>query len=198
MDSFEDIKFYLESSYQLVLGKEVCLSRHQIGPPLGDMIELLTPGIEETNKQAIIKEFRNSYDTSSYELTKEVDGSKALLLRLSRLNKRLFLVTNKLYKPTSRILKKMNMNLFEEIVTPDKFENKRLTKSELIQYLIKTHDLDLTKTVMIGDTSHDVIAAKANFLDSISVLDGYDSIENLKNENPTFMVNSIVQLQSKI
>ncbi len=198
IDSFGDIKLSLENSYQTILNRRVLVTRNQIGPPLIEMIEELTPDLDENNKQEIIKEFRNRYDNSSYELTREMEGSVQLLSQLVNLNKHLFLVTNKAYKPTLRILEKMRVNFFKEIVSPDKFEDKRLSKSELIQYLIEAHHMRLTKTVMIGDTRHDVIAAQANQIDSISVSGGYDSIENLKKANPTFIVHNISQLQSKI
>lgn len=198
IDSFGDIKLSLESAYQTILNRSVFVSRNQIGPPIIEMIEELTPGLDEDYKLAIVKEFRNSYDNSSYGLTKEMEGSVKLLSQLFNLNKQLFLVTNKAYKPTLRILEKINIIFFKEIFSPDKFEGKKLSKSELIHYLIESHSLDPTKTVMIGDTRHDVIAAQANQLDSISVSDGYDSIENIKKENPTFIVKNITQLQSKI
>jgi len=194
IDSFGDIKLSLENSYKAILNKNVLVSRNQIGPPLTEMIEELTPGLGDEYKQAIIKEFRNTYDNSSYELTGEVEGAIQLLSQLHNSDKQLFLVTNKSYKPTLRILEKMNIGFFREIAAPDKFE-KRFNKSELIQYLIVTYNLDVRKTVMIGDTRHDVIAAKANSLDSISVLNGYDSVENLRNEKPTLIVNNLIQLQ---
>jgi phosphoglycolate phosphatase len=198
VDSFGDIKLSLENSYQAVLQKRVTLSRSLIGPPLNEMIENLTPELTMESKQAIVKEFRNHYDNSTYELTNEMEGAADFLTTLFDQGKQLFVVTNKSYTPTLRILKKLGLNMFKDVVSPDKFEGEHYTKAELIKYLIKTYFLDLRKTVMLGDTRHDIISARANSIDSISISSGYDHFENLKKEKPTYIVDNIIQLQSKL
>ena len=195
VDSFGDIQSSLEKAYQLVLGREVVVQRNLIGPPLGAMIDSLTPAITTDEKNTLIRAYRTDYDSSMYDRTTEMTGAFDLLHWLHRQDKQLFLVTNKSYKPTQRILSKFNISLFKDVMSPDKFEGKHYSKTELIQFLIDTYCLNLQETVMLGDTRHDVIAAKACAIDSICISGGYDDYESLKKENPTYIIDKIFQLK---
>jgi phosphoglycolate phosphatase len=54
---------------------------------------------------------------------------------------------------------------------------------------------DYDKIVMIGDRKHDIIGAKEAGIDSIGVLYGYGSLEEFEAEQPTYMANSVSDLE---
>lgn len=197
IDSFGDIKHSIEGSYDLVLKQTVVLLRHHVGPPLLDMIETLTPGLPEQSKQALVEAFRYSYDNSNYGLTTVIPGVRTLLSGLC--DKRLFLVTNKPYNPTLRITDKLNIHrYFKDILSPDKFGGKPYSKTQLIKCIIDSYNLDPKQSIMIGDSRHDVAAATANAMDSIFLTDGYEDIDSIQSENPTYIFKNITHLQTKI
>ncbi|MFZ1806603.1 MAG: HAD family hydrolase [Cyclobacteriaceae bacterium] len=194
VDSFGDIKQCLEHSYLKILGQEIGVTRMAIGPPLSEMIEQLTPGLSQKTKDSIIFEFRQNYDSSSYPLTTSMSGAVELIERLTALKKRIYIVTNKSYNPTKRILSKLDLTSFADVLSPDKFPGKKLTKSELIKLIINERNLAKGSMVMVGDTSHDILAAKANEIDSVSVTCGYDTLNNLIDANPTLLVVNMTEL----
>ena len=198
IDSFGDIQHALLRSYRKVLRQEVMITRSHIGPPLVEMIDVITPGLEVAKKDEVIREFRKEYDHSDYGMTFETEGAMNLLKHLKSCGKDLYLVTNKAFLPTQNILRKLDIDFFRDVITPDKMNGKRLTKSELIGFLIKNYSMDIARTVMIGDAAQDAMAAGDNSIDSISITGGYDSKENLVQANPTFMVGGLSDLHTKL
>ena len=60
-------------------------------------------------------------------------------------------------------------------------DRKRSKKSDVIQYALEQNGItDLAHTIMIGDREHDVLGAQAQKLDSIGVLYGFGSREELE------------------
>ena len=58
-----------------------------------------------------------------------------------------------------------------------------------------------TKTVLIyirqcmNDRNHDIIGTRNAGIDSIAVAYGYGSVEELKNAEPTFLANSVEEIE---
>ena len=48
---------------------------------------------------------------------------------------------------------------------------------------------------MVGDRKHDIIGAKANGLESVGVLFGYGSREELENAGADHIVNDVAELE---
>jgi phosphoglycolate phosphatase len=55
----------------------------------------------------------------------------------------------------------------------------RADKSHLLEHALKETSVDPSKTLMIGDRSHDMVGAKNNGMKGIGVLYGYGSREEL-------------------
>lgn len=52
---------------------------------------------------------------------------------------------------------------------------------------LESYNIEKSSAVMIGDREHDIIGAKENNLDSIGVLYGYGSCDELKNAGAMFL-----------
>lgn len=65
----------------------------------------------------------------------------------------------------------------------------RTNKAEVIATVMNTHQLNPDKTVMIGDRMYDINGAHQNNIDSIGVLYGYGSAEEIKAAKPTHNCN---------
>ncbi|MGC8567780.1 MAG: HAD family hydrolase [Candidatus Micrarchaeia archaeon] len=54
------------------------------------------------------------------------------------------------------------------------------------------------KTLMIGDSIDDIIAAKLAGVDQCAIADGFDSYTTLKKENPTYIFKSMEEFYNKL
>lgn len=66
----------------------------------------------------------------------------------------------------------------------------RNKKGDIIKYALDNCNISEKKSaLMIGDRKHDIIGAKENGLDSLGVLYGYGSYDELNEAGATFIAN---------
>ena len=161
-----------------------------IGPPID---QVLTTVNGETDLEIInrfVDAFKQHYDTEGYKKSKLYDDVESVLEVLLKNKLNVFIATNKRVKPTKLILEYLSIGkYFNEIYCPDILDLKFKNKTDLIAYILKTNLLQLSDTIMIGDTMHDGIAADENKLDFALVEYGYGQYENSK-----YKLNNIKQL----
>lgn len=63
---------------------------------------------------------------------------------------------------------------------------------------LESYNIEKSSTVMIGDREHDIIGAKENNLDSIGVLYGYGSRDELKNAGAMFLVEKPLDISEYV
>jgi phosphoglycolate phosphatase len=81
----------------------------------------------------------------------------------------------------------LGMTDYFEALHGSKLHGTRSNKAVLIGWIIQRHHLDASKAVMIGDRSHDIIAARANGIASVGVLHGYGTHNELLEAGPTVL-----------
>ena len=87
---------------------------------------------------------------------------------------KLYLATNKPYKPTMNILKNNKLlNYFDGIYCLD-YPKKYSKKSELLADLINIENIDLNNTIYVGDTLGDLKVARDNKIRFAAVSWGYE------------------------
>lgn len=152
-----------------------------IGPPID---QVLTTVNGETNLEIInrfVDAFKQHYDTEGYKKSKLYDDVELVLEVLLKNKLNVFIATNKRVKPTKLILEYLSIGkYFNVIYCPDMEALKFKNKTDLIAHILKINSLQLTETIMIGDTMHDGIAANENKLDFALVQYGYGEYENSK------------------
>lgn len=169
-----------------------------IGPPLDVLLHNLYPTASETERERVIQTFRGLYDTSDYPQTVPYPGISDLLAELA-LSCDLYIATNKVYLPTQRLVKKFGWgSFFVEVLTPDRFGQPCLSKTELIQRVLKDQEALQNPSVLIGDYASDVLTAHATQLSSVAVTWGYDSLDHLKAAKPDTIVETTDALHSWI
>lgn len=165
-----------------------------IGPPLRQIIHTLVPELsDEETITRVVTNFRQIYDYDENDISVMYDGMFDLLQQLKKEGKKLFIATFKPTIPTMRLVKNFNLSIFDDIYTIDKF-GKQITKSEMIEDIISKYNLDKSRTVMIGDASSDVIAAKDAGVTGIGVLWGYGSDKTKLIENADRIVERAEEL----
>ena len=71
-------------------------------------------------------------------------------------------------------------------------DGKRSKKSEIINYAIENCGIaSINNAIMIGDKEHDILGAKECRMESVGVLYGYGSFQEISNAGATFIVKSV-------
>lgn len=172
------------------------LNSDVIGPPLVDIIKLIAPDIKdnEASLQKVMLAFRKIYDYDENDITTLYDGAYGMLKELKNSGKRLFIATFKPMLPTQRVLKKLKLDMFEDVYTIDKFGEK-ISKTQMIEDILKKYGLNKEETVMIGDAVNDMNAAKQAGVTAIAAMWGYEPDKEKLAESADFAVNSATELK---
>ena len=165
-----------------------------IGPPIHQIIQSVFENIDETSLQAVISNFRKIYDYDTEDVSFLYEGVFETLEMLKASGKRLFVATFKPNIPTIRLMKLLDLNMFEAAYTVDYPENFS-TKTEIVNALISKYGLDKNKTVMVGDASSDMVAAKENGILGVGALWGYGSDKSLLKEHADLVIERIEDLE---
>lgn len=177
IDSAGDIFACLEKSFMEIVGSlDKLPDKTCLGMPLKEIVLTVKPGLQADELAEVCACFRRTYDSSEYPGTALMPGVLELLPRLSHEGLSLFVATNKPIKPTLRIISKLGISeLFKEVVSPDSIVGQKMSKSEILAYLVNKWKLDCGKTIMVGDSEPDILAAKKNEIVSVYLISGYGS-----------------------
>lgn len=81
-------------------------------------------------------------------------------------------------------------NIFDEVITSS--ADKKLS----LKNMIEKFKLNPEETYFIGDSNHEIIAAKENNAKSIAVTWGFNTEEYLKEKTPDYLVHNIKELEN--
>lgn len=105
-------------------------------------------------------------------------------------------------KPTvfaEQILQYFHLDEYFDLVIGSNLDGTRSAKGEIIAHILHTYkEYDKAAFLMIGDRKHDIIGANENGIDAIGVTYGYGSLEELNGSNPTYLVNSVMDIKDVI
>jgi phosphoglycolate phosphatase len=148
-----------------------------IGPPLrASFVRLLGA---ETSADLAVSYYRERFsDIGLYE-NGVYDGIGDVLTSLCTSGHRLFVATSKPHVFAERIIDHFGLRAHFERVFGSELDGTRVDKSHLLKYALKQASVDPSKTLMIGDRSHDMVGAKNNGMQGIGVLYGYGSRDEL-------------------
>jgi phosphoglycolate phosphatase len=148
-----------------------------IGPPLRTSFVRLLGGEQSADHAVSLYRERFS-DVGLYE-NRVYDGIDEVLTRLGASGHRLFVATSKAHVFADRIIDHFGLRGHFERVFGAELDGTRADKSHLLQYALQQAAVDPSKTLMIGDRSHDMVGASNNGMKGIGVLYGYGSREEL-------------------
>jgi phosphoglycolate phosphatase len=168
---------------------------HQfIGPPIMDSFQSKL-SLNYDDAMEAVSYFRKYYRTTGIHQHQLFPYVEQLLINLKEKGYNLFVATSKPTVFANEILKGHRLDsLFTEIVGCN-LDNSRSDKTEIIDYIVKKYKLDISETVMIGDTKYDIIGAQNHQMKSIGVSYGHgDFIKHI----PDFEVDSCQELEKLI
>ncbi|HEC74402.1 MAG TPA: HAD family hydrolase [Methylophaga aminisulfidivorans] len=175
IDSSKGILQAVEMAFKYCkIEMQIPLNDELVGPPLTQLLIMLSGTENETVIAQLADEFKRSYDTEGYKETTIFDDIEFMLSELYQRGFKLFIATNKRKIPTEKILAFFGWSdFFEGVYALDACEQ-AINKSELISYVLKEHQLDTYSSIYVGDTIPDRLAATVNGLEFVMVSWGYE------------------------
>lgn len=165
-----------------------------IGPPLAESFHNYYGFTPEQAQQAIAYYREYFAETGLYE-NAVFPGIPALLADLRASNKHLLVATSKPTIFAERILSHFDLAHYFELIAGSELDGTRIDKAEVIAYALASLPTPAYQNaIMIGDRKHDIIGAQQNGLPSIAVTYGYGSYEELQDQQPTHLVDSVSNL----
>lgn len=167
----------------------------RIGPPVSIVIRNSFPVeiLSEVQLNEAVKAFRKIYDSSDYENTLPFDGIDNLINDSHYVH---HIITNKPDFATHRILERKGWDgRVVEVLTPHTLEMEfghTMTKPELFKYCRAAYPE--VSMVGIGDMAYDAESAHAAGINSIGVLWGTGTREELEKVGCDFIVSSVKEL----
>lgn len=162
-----------------------------VGPPLHESF-MRFYGFSEEQAFEAVEVYREYYrDKGLFENT-IYNGMEAVLKQLSEAGKTLLVATSKPEVFARRILEKLGIADYFTYIAGANLDGTRTKKAEVIAYALREGGIeDGTKAVMVGDREYDIFGAREFGMDSIGVLFGYGSREELEAAGATYIAESV-------
>ena len=162
-----------------------------IGPTLYDSFRRYY-GLSGEDANRAVEYYREYFRVDGIFDNKVYDGIPELLAELRKAGKKLVLATSKPEEFARRIMDKFGLAQYFEHTAGATFDGSISKKSEVIEYAIKGAGVtDRSSVLMIGDRENDILGAKKAGVDSMGVLFGYGSRQELEEAGPTYIAESI-------
>ena len=165
-----------------------------IGPPLQDSF-MQYYGFSAEDAEKSVAYYREYFrDKGLYE-NEVYPGAEKMLAGLKASGRKLAVATSKPEEFAIRILKHFQLDGYFDVIAGATMDSSRSKKADVIAYCLeKLNVSDLSGVVMVGDREHDIIGAKTVGVDSIGVLVGYGSREELAAAGATYIAETLTDV----
>jgi len=162
-----------------------------IGPPLLNSFQEDYGFSEEQAKIAILK-YREYFKITGIYENVVYSGIEEMMKNLQDKQKKLMIATSKPTEFAIRILEYFNLRQYFDFVAGSEMDGSRSEKADVIKYVIEENEIsDISEAIMIGDRKHDIIGAKKTGIDSVGVLYGYGSKEELMQAGADYLIENV-------
>lgn len=159
-----------------------------IGPPLQYSFETFF-GFSEEKAQQAVKYYREYYREKGVFQNTVYDGVEELLKTLNSCGKSIVLATSKPEEFAKKILENLGFAEYFKCIAGADLGGARAEKKEVMLYAVECcGNPDRSEIVMIGDRRFDIAASDELGIDSIGVLYGYGTYDELKNAGAVYIV----------
>lgn len=165
-----------------------------IGPPLQVSFQEIY-GFNDTQITQAIRDYRERFTERGMFENKLYEDIPALLAHLKQQGYILTIATSKPTVFAEQILKYFQLESYFDLVVGSHLDGSRSAKGEIIAEVLQQLDsYPKEQFIMIGDRKYDLIGARENQIDAIGVTYGFGSLEELKNEEPIYIVDHVNDL----
>lgn len=186
---------YAKSKFNLPMESKEELKKY-MGPPLKtSFIDFC--GLSDEKAEEAVKIYREYYSEKGLFENAVYEGIEELLQELKEQGKILIVATSKPEKFSKQILEHFNLMQYFDVVVGATMDGSRGTKIEVMEHAIKEAKItNMSEAIMIGDRKFDILGAKHFRMDSIGVLFGYGSREELEEAGATYIVEKALDIKS--
>ncbi|MBE6773976.1 MAG: HAD family hydrolase [Ruminococcaceae bacterium] len=161
-----------------------------IGPPLADSF-MNFYGFDSEKAMDAITVYREYFRNKGIFENEVYEGVRELLENIKASGRKTVLATSKPEEFAVRILEHFDLAKYFDVVAGASMDEKRNKKGDVIKYAMEKGAFRSENAVMIGDREHDIFGARENGLDSIGVLYGYGSRQELENAGADYIAESV-------
>lgn len=161
-----------------------------VGPPLHKSYEEFY-GFSPNKAMLAVEYYREYYRDKGIFEVDLYNGIVELLEILKNNGLNIAVATSKPKVFAVKLLKYVGIYDYFDAVIGAELDGSRTDKSEIISYaLTQCKIYDKSKIIMIGDRKFDMIGANTNSIESIGVVYGYGSKDELQKSNATYIAES--------
>lgn len=165
-----------------------------IGPPLKESFEKYYHFSDEESSCAVAY-YREYFSEKGIYENVLYDGMAEVLEYIKSSGRKLILATSKPEQFAIQILKYFEIEKYFDFIAGATMDETRVKKAEVIAYALKSYEItDLPSVVMVGDREHDIFGAKEAGIDSVGVLYGYGSREELQSAGATYIAKNVGEI----
>lgn len=166
-----------------------------VGPPLKDSFARYY-GLSSEDCERGIAYYREYYQDKGLFENEVYPGIPELLKDLKAAGRRVILATSKPEFFTRQIMEHFQLDQYFDLIAGASMDEKRVEKADVIRYALEKAGItDVTNAVMTGDREYDILGARENGMDSIGVLYGYGSREELEAAGAGQIVETVEELR---
>lgn len=166
-----------------------------IGPPLMDTYRQHYGMSEEQAREAVAA-FREYFQPVGIYENEIYPGIEDMLKELREKGFFLAMATSKPEVFADIVLRHFHIREHIQVLAGATMDEGRTNKAEVLAYALEQMQIpDLSQAVMVGDRCYDVEGARAMGIDSIGVLYGYGSREELEQAGATRIAESVEELK---
>ncbi|MGD2052800.1 MAG: HAD-IA family hydrolase [Gammaproteobacteria bacterium] len=195
IDSIERIVTSLQHASHKVCGAAVSedQARSVIGLGLREALEQLLPELDSGKIELLADAYRQDFLYDSKVPERLFAGVNELLDQLAADDYSLAIATGKSRIGLDRAIQKHRLDHYF-ITTRCAGENKSKPHPEMLNSILHELNTATTNTVMIGDSSHDMLMAGNAGIEAIGVTHGVENVESLMLHNPITCLDNITDL----
>ncbi len=167
-----------------------------IGPPLHESFCQYF-GFSNMAAYDAVDKYREYYKAQGIFENDLYDGMADLLRDLQKAGTKVVMATSKPEIFARQIAEHFHIDSNFSCITGSELDGTRVAKDEVIACAMQRMEMkDASGAVMIGDRMHDIIGAKKNGMESIGVLYGYGSRQELEEAGAGCIACSVAELRA--
>ena len=159
-----------------------------IGLPLDKIFESI--GVSGLDLQIAIQEYCSKYNDIYYKAVMLFPDVIEVLSNLKKQGHVLSIASNKGKEAIEKLLKYLEIEQYFSCVAGEEDVETKKPSPEVVFKIASKLNFNISDVIVIGDTKYDLQMGNAAGTETCAAVYGYDSIENLKKERPTYLINS--------
>lgn len=168
-----------------------------IGPPIHDSFKRELNMTDEQCDEAVRK-YREIYSEKCIYEFELYPGIDSLLRELKASGVKIAIASSKPVKFVSRLISHLGYDEIIDFISSPSFDGDHMSKAMLINNAVNEFGVKKSRTLMVGDRHFDINGANEAGIDSVGVIFGYGSEEELKEAGATYVVSHADEIKNII